>query len=569
MDKPWLKFYGDIPESIDYPELTMYGLLRASAEKAKNATAWEFMGARSSYERLVADVDACAAALHARGIRKGDAVTVSLPNVPQAVIVFYALNRIGAIASMIHPLSGASEIEFYLKQSRSRWIVGLDALYAGLADAAAKAGVERIVLCSVGDYLSPVMKAAFWLKNGRKIAKAPASDTRVLSWKALMATPGATDPGPSSLEPREAAVILYSGGTTGRPKGILLSSRNFNALGMQVGTQGPIVAGDVMLSILPVFHGFGLGACVHAVLIAGATCILVPRFTSATVAGLVKKHRPQYLAGVPTLFESLMHDPVMAKTDLSCLKIVYAGGDKLPEMVKARFDVFLDAHGATVHLLEGYGLTESVTACVATPRTAYRPGSVGVPLPDMLAKIVKPGTTEELPPGTDGELCVAGPTLMLGYLNSPEETAATLQTHSDGILWLHTGDLCSMDEDGFVYFRLRMKRIVKVSGVSVMPTLVEELLDRHPEVEMSCVIGIPDAKKIQTLKAFIVLKDPAKAGPAMERELIDYCAEHLIKWSVPEFVEFREALPQTRIGKVAYSELEKEHLARSAAAPVA
>ena len=560
--KPWLAFYGDIPRHLDYPRKTMYELVRDASMSSPERVAWEFMGSRASYAELLASIDDCADALASRGIGKGDTVTVSLPNCPQALILFYALNKVGAIASMIHPLSAAAEIEFYLRESRSLWIVTLDAFYAAAAEAATSAGVGRIIVCSIADFLNPAMKVAFWLASGRKIAKLP-EDDRILPWGGLMATARTKRCEATPLSPEECAVILYSGGTTGSPKGIMLSSLNFNALGLQVGTQGPIVPGDVILSILPVFHGFGLGVCVHTFLIAGGTCVLVPRFTSATVAKLVNKVRPQYLAGVPTLFEALMRDPVFAKTDLSCFKLIYAGGDKLPEIVKERFDAFLASHGGRTSLFEGYGLTESVTACIATPRGAYRAGSVGIPLPDMDAKIVSPGTTDELPPGTDGELCMSGPTLMLGYLNSPEETASTIRRHPDGRVWLHTGDLCSMDADGFVYFRLRMKRIIKVSGVSVTPTLVEDLLDRHPDVEMSCVIGVPDERKMQAVKAFIVLKDRRAATDAKKLELIEYCGKNLIKWSVPESIEFRDSLPLTRVGKVAYSELEKEHVEKA------
>ncbi|HTX74269.1 MAG TPA: AMP-binding protein [Rectinemataceae bacterium] len=583
MDKPWLRFYGEVPHSLDYPDRTMYELLRDGGLRWPEGVAYDFMGRRGTYRRLLADIDRCAAALTARGLRAGDTVTVSLPNTPHALVFFYALNRIGVIASMIHPLSTATEIEFYLRESKSRWIVTLDAFYESAAAAASAAAVDTIVLASIGEFLPPLKRLGFWATSGRRIVRPPAGDRRVLRWKALMEPPPKAAAGAAAhnAAPRDAtthnaaapgaeappkaddpAVILYSGGTTGSPKGIVLSSRNFNALGLQVGTQGPVLPGDTILSILPVFHGFGLGVCVHTFLIAGGTCVLVPRFTSASVAALIRAKRPQYMAGVPTLYESLAADPTMARTDLSCLKMIYAGGDKLPEPVKNRFDEFLRSRNGRTELFEGYGLTESVTACIVTPRGHYRPGSIGIPLPDMLAKIVAPGTTDELPPDSDGELCVAGPTLMLGYLNSPEESAHALRVHPDGRTWLHTGDLCSMDADGFVYFRLRIKRIIKVSGVSVSPVLVEETLDRHPDVALSCVVGVPDNRKLQAIKAFVVLKNPSAASEEKAAELIEYCRKHLIKWSVPESIEFRPSLPLTRVGKVAFSELEREHEAR-------
>ncbi|HEQ71383.1 MAG TPA: AMP-dependent synthetase, partial [Spirochaetia bacterium] len=539
---------------------TMYQLVRDAALRFPEHIAYDFMGTTSTYRTLLEDIDHTATALTGRGLQKGDAVTVCLPNCPQALIFFYALNKIGAVASMIHPLSAPAEIEFYLKESGSVWAVTLNAFYKNFLPVLERTGVRTVVLAKIDDYLSPVKRAFFYLASGRKIKAPDPADPRVLWWRELLAEApdGTAAPVDTTLSPDDPAVILYSGGTTGVPKGILLSSKNFNALGLQTATQGPIESTDVILSILPVFHGFGLGVCVHTFLIAGGKCVLVPRFTAESVAALITKEKPQYMAGVPTLYEALLREKRMKNADLSCFKTAYAGGDKLPRSVKERFDTLIRNHGGTAELLEGYGLTESVTACIVTPKGHYRPGSVGIPLPDMLAKIVAPGTMEESPPGTDGELCVAGPTLMLGYLNSPQETKSTLRTHPDGITWLHTGDSCSMDEDGFVYFKLRIKRIVKVSGVSVSPVRVEEVLDAHPDVSLSCVIGIPDKYKLQTLKAFVVLSDPDAASPEKERALINYCKEHLITWSVPERIVFRDNLPLTLVGKVAYRELENE-----------
>jgi long-chain acyl-CoA synthetase len=557
--KPWLKFYGDVPHSLDYPEKTMYQMVRKAAERYPHYTAYDFMGTRSSYEKFLSDIDLTADALLSQGLKQGDTVTICLPNCPQALILFYALNKIGAVASMIHPLSAPAEIEFYLKESNSVWAVTLDAFYKNFARILDNTKVTTLLLARIGDFLSPLKGFGFFVVSGRKIRKPPTHDKHVLWWNSLVSTPADKHIDTTPLKPDECAVILYSGGTTGTPKGIMLSSKNFNCLGMQIATQGPLEAGDVILSILPVFHGFGLGVCVHAFLIGGGKCVLVPRFTPETVAALIKKEKPQYMAGVPTLYESLVRNKIMRKTNLSCFKAAYAGGDKLPHSVKERFDELIKENGGKAELLEGYGLTESVTACIVTPKQQYREESVGIPLPDMQAKITKPGTDREVAPGTDGELCVSGPTLMLGYLNSPEVTAVTLKKHGDGRIWLHTGDICSMDSDGFISFKLRMKRIIKVSGVSVSPVQVEEVLDAHPDVSLCCVIGIPDPYKMQIVKAFVVLKEPAKDSAEKEKELIEYCRQHLIKWSVPKQIEFRDSLPLTLVGKVAFSELEKEH----------
>ena len=265
-----------------------------------------------------------------------------------------------------------------------------------------------------------------------------------------------------------------------------------------------------MLAILPIFHGFGLGVCVNAVFMGGGKSILVPQFTPEIVADLIKKKRPNFVVGVPTLFEALCSNPVFQKTDLSCLRATFSGADTLPRPVKERFEAVVKERGGNVQLLEGYGLTEAVTAIMATPLNQYREGSVGLPFPDMLAKIVKTGTTEEAPVGEEGEICVNGPAVMLGYLDQPEETANTLKTHADGRIWLHTGDIGTMDADGFFYFRLRQKRMIKSSGMNVYPAQVEEVLYRHPDVLKACVIGVPDEKQVQRVKGFVVLKEPGE-----------------------------------------------------------
>jgi long-chain acyl-CoA synthetase len=298
----------------------------------------------------------------------------------------------------------------------------------------------------------------------------------------------------------------------------------------------------------------------------GGRSILVPQFTPEIVAELIVKKRPTFLTGVPTLYDALSRNPLFQEADLSCLKNTTCGADSLPKIVKERFEEVVRKQGGTVNLQEGYGLTEAVTGIMVTPPHAYREGSVGVPLPDMLAKVVRIGTTEEAVVGEEGELCVSGPAVMIGYLEHPEETAEVLKTHEDGRIWLHTGDIFTMDEDGYFYFRLRLKRMIKSSGMNVYPAHVENILYRHPDVSAACVIGVPDEVQMERVKAFVVLKDPKKVGPEMEQSLINYCREHLIKWSCPREVEFRDSLPLTRVGKIAFNELEKEEIAQLKAA---
>ena len=558
--KPWLKFYGDVPEHIDYPRVTMYEALMQTVSRSPDALAYDFFGYTATYRQFGVEVDRCADALAALGLKQGDRITISMPTCPQGIICFYAANKLGAVASMIHPLSPAKEIEFYLNTAKSRFALTINAFYGKFKAVQDKTELQTLILCRIPDYLPLIKKIGFNLTKGRKIPPVP-EDNLVVWWSDLMKR--SYPPAPKAdMGTDEMAVILFSGGTTGVPKGIMLSNFNFISEGMQVSAWGKIGGGDAMLAILPIFHGFGLGVCINAIFMGGGKSILVPQFTPEIVADLIKKKRPNFVVGVPTLFDALCSNPVFQKADLSCLRATFSGADTLPRPVKERFEAVVKERGGNVQLLEGYGLTEAVTAIMATPLNQYREGSVGLPFPDMLAKIVKTGTTEEAPVGEEGEICLNGPAVMLGYLDQPEETANTLKTHADGKVWLHTGDIGTMDADGFFYFKLRQKRMIKSSGMNVYPAQVEDVLYRHPDVLKACVIGVPDEKQIQRVKGFVVLKEPGKAGPEMEKVLIAHCQEHLIRWSCPREIEFRNDLPCTLVGKVAFNVLEVEEVAK-------
>ncbi|HOX43609.1 MAG TPA: AMP-binding protein [Myxococcota bacterium] len=558
--KPWLKYYAGIPEHLDYPDATLYDCLRRTAERVPDAPAWDFFGARQTYREFLAEVDRVAAALHAAGLREGARITISMPTTPQGVICFYAANRLGAVCSMIHPLSPPKEIAFYLKVSGSTHALTLDAFYPAFREGMQGSQVECLILARIPDYLPWLKGLGFRLTKGRKIKPVP-PDPRVRWWHEL-ARGRYPAPPPARMGTHDTAVIMYSGGTTGTPKGILLSNRNFIAEGMQAVSWVSMSDGDSMLAILPIFHGFGLGVCINAVVLGGGKSILVPQFTAKTVAELIKQKRPSFVVGVPTLYEALTREPAFLSADLSCLRGAFCGADHLPRPVKERFEELVRKSGGDLKLLEGYGLTEAVTAIMCMPLGEYRECSIGIPFPDMLAKVVRVGSTDEVPVGEEGEICVSGPAVMQGYLDKPEETAAALRTHADGRVWLHTGDLASMDRDGFFYFKLRLKRMIKSSGMNVYPVQVEEVLLAHPAVAQACVIGVPDKAQIERVKAFVVLNQPEQAGPELERALIAHCQEQLIKWACPRAIEFRPDLPKTLVGKVNFRQLQDEELAR-------
>ncbi|MBR2672711.1 MAG: AMP-binding protein [Oscillospiraceae bacterium] len=558
---PWLPFMGDVPAHLDYFQGSMFEAVEKVSEEHPNFIAFDFMGKSTTYKHFVEEIHRCAKALKTIGIRADDRVTIAMPNCPQAIYMLYAVNLVGAVANMIHPLSAEKEIENYLNMSKSVTAITLDQFYHKFERIRENTGVVNIIIASVKDELSPPIKAGYMLTEGRKIEKIPA-DAPVIRWREFMnlskhcfynyrVERKADDP----------AVILYSGGTTGTTKGIVLTNLNFNALAQQIVATNPMyVPGDKMLSAMPLFHGFGLGVCIHSMLAGAGRCVLVPRFTPKSYAKLITKYKCNFIAGVPTLFEALLRLPSMEKADLSCLKGVFSGGDSLSIELKKKLDSFLADHNSSIKVREGYGTTETVTACCLTPPHMAKEGSIGIPFPDTYIKIVKPDTEEELPYGEEGEILLAGPTVMKEYMDNPEESAHTLRKHADGLTWVYTGDLGYMDEEGFIYFKGRAKRMIISSGYNIYPAQLENIIDANDLVQMSCIIGVPDSYRMQAVKAFIMLKPGIPANDDTKEQIMAYCRKHIAKYELPREIEFRDELPKTLVGKVAYRVLEEEEL---------
>lgn len=556
---PWAEFTGDVPLHLEYFEGSMFEAVCQIAEKYPNNVAFDFMGRATTYAKMIEEIKKCAKSLKTIGVREGDKVTIAMPNCPQAIYMFYAVNLVGGIANMIHPLSAEKEIEFYLNESESVTAITLDQFYSKFENIRQNTKVVNIIIASVKDELSKPIKAGYMLTEGRKIQKIP-QDAPIIRWHDFMKLGKCCFYNYSvKRSSGDPAVILYSGGTTGKTKGIVLTNKNFNALAQQVIAANPMFrVGDKMLAAMPLFHGFGLGVCIHTMLAVGGRCILVPRFTAKSYAKLITKYKCNFIAGVPTLYEALLQLPSMDGADLSCLKGVFSGGDSLSVELKKKLDKFLYDHKSTIQVREGYGTTETVTACCLTPPHMFKKGSIGVPFPDTYIKIVKPDTDEEVPYGEEGEILLAGPTVMKEYMNHPDETAKTLRTHADGLTWVYTGDLGSMDREGFIYFKGRAKRMIISSGYNIYPAQLENILDSHEMVAMSCVIGVPDKYKMQKVKAFVKLAPGFSANDETKERLTEYCRKNIAKYAMPYDIEFREDMPKTLVGKVAYRELEEE-----------
>jgi len=564
---PWKDHMGGVPFTMEYFQGSMSEGIELQAQQRPTGIAFDFMGKATTYKDLYKSICSCAKSLRTIGIRPGDKVTIAMPNCPQALYAFYAVNMIGAVSNMVHPLSSEKELEFYINESQSVLVITLDQFYHKIEAIRQNTPIINVVIARIKDELTKPMRAGYMLTEGRKIEKIP-SDAPVIMWDKFMSIGRACNWNYKVKRTYDdPAVILYSGGTTGTTKGIVLTNGNFNALADQVIAANPMFRpGDKMLAAMPIFHGFGLGVCIHTMLFKGGRCVLVPRFTPKSYGKIMTKNRCNFIAGVPTLYEALLRLPNMEKADLSSLKGVFSGGDSLSVELKKKLDKFLYDHNAKIQVREGYGTTETVTACCLTPPHMHKVGSIGVPFPDTYIKIVEPGTDKELPYGQEGEILLAGPTAMKEYLNHPDETASTLRHHEDGLTWVYTGDLGTMDEEGFVYFKGRSKRMIVTSGYNVYPAQLENIFDASDLVSMSCVIGVPDPYKMQRVKVFIVPAMGVQPTETTKEEILRYAEKHIAKYAMPKELEFRTELPKTLVGKVAYRALEDEEAAKRAAA---
>lgn len=532
---------------LEYPDCSLYAMLQRCATRFETLPAIEYYGRSFTYAELLHAVDRFATVLHNMGIRQADSVSVILPNIPQAVIAFYAINRLGAVASMIHPLAAACEIEHAITLTNSKAVIALD-LTAEKCRTISERGIP-ILYASAAEEMPLLMRIAYTLTH--KSLKLP---NATHAWHDAMrkATPSSDA---ANTNGDDAAAILFSGGTTGKPKGIVLSNRNFNALALQsIDACGCLAAGDRVLSVMPVFHGFGLGICIHTVLTFGGVAILLPQFRTAEFHKLVLQYHPNVIAGVPTIYEYLLRSNGFQGHDLSFLKCIISGGDSLSITTKQKLDAVFAAHGCKATIREGYGLTECVTGTCLCPEHCTKIGSVGLPYADTEYRIIHPDTGIDCPDGETGEILLCGPAVMKGYLHDAAETAKALQYDENGKCWLHTGDLGYKDAEGYIYFQQRRKRIIISNGYNIYPQGIENVLNAHPSVVMCAVVGMPDSIHGETVTAFVVPK-PGTDVTTLTAELQQSCAEQVAAYAVPRKYRYVDALPRTLVGKIAYTEL--------------
>lgn len=550
------KFDIDRPDVRDYDKDSVVAAILRAERLYPNHIALEYFNVQITYRELVSRIKNCAKALKKQGIKENDRVTICMPNTPEAIVALYAVNMIGAVASLIHPLSSENEIEFYLNKSKSKMIITLDMSYFRVKSILENTKVEKIVVASATKSMGNIVSFAYWILKGRKI-KLEKGNVNIMTWTEFIKQGSSyTKEYYVDKKDTDLAFILYSGGTTGRPKGIMLSNLNINAQAIQ----GRYVADEVrpgnsFLTILPNFHAFGLGISIHLPLYNGMKVILVPTFNIKKLGGLFKKYRPTAFAGVPSLYDALTKVK-LAPNDLNYLKVAVCGGDSISLESKKRINEYFKEHGSTAKLRVGYGLTESAGACCLSPiGMEEEAGLIGVPFVDNVFKIVVPGTTEEQEYGKDGEICIAGPNQMMGYLDDEEETSNVLVKHEDDLLWLHTGDMGYMDSNGLVYFKARIKRMYITSGFNVYPQHIEEVLDSHEAVYSSAVIGVSHPYKGEVGKAFVVLKEGIKPTLEIKNSIKTHLKKNLSYYAIPAEIKYVDDLPKTLIGKIAYKEL--------------
>ena len=557
---PWLDYYSREERKIKFTNKSIYHFMKDEVGEDKDFIALNYFENRISYNELFDNINICARALRSFGVKEKDVVTICLPNMPEAIYIIYACNKIGAIADIIHPLSSPEQVKYYLQENKSRFFFLVDFNYNKMKDAIEDTLVYKTIL------VSPSISMPIGLSIGYKITrtigmKKPSfRDSDYMSWKEFMITGvNYSKEFEADVKKDDTALILHSGGTTGTPKGIMISNYSFNALAQQSAVNViDVRPKDKIVTILPIFHGFGLGVCVHTPLCLKVETILMPEYDANRFYKIWKNDRPHVILGVPTLWEGMMSNKKFDNVDMSQLKYIVSGGDYLSIPAETRINEFLHKHGAHVNIAKGYGMTESVAATAYTFPGTNEPGSIGIPMVGNTYKICDPETGEELEIGQEGEICVNGPTLMKGYLNNPKETEDILRKHKDGKTWLHTGDIGYIATNGVVYYTQRLKRMIVVSGFNVYPSMIEKTLEKHKAVEKACVIGIPHPYKMHVPKAFIMLKKGYEDNFKLKKELKDLCKQELSVYSIPKEIEIRKEFPKTLYSKVDYKKLEKE-----------
>ena len=557
----WSDNHGESNFIPEYPDYSMFSLLRDTAQKYPDLDALDFQNKKITFSQMINALEDTARAFVAQGISKGDYVSVIAPNTPQALITIYALNRIGAIANMIHPLLSAAEIKRFVEKVDSVAVVTFDMLYPKLADIKWETTKQPLmILARIKDALPFYIKPLYSLKNRLKLGFN--NQHNIIYWNSFIKSGKSSGVklGADEGKGDDTAVVLYSGGTTGIPKGVMIHNRAFNCMAIQSSEIKPVddASGMRCLAMMPTFHGFGLAMCMHVMLSFGTCAVLVPKFDFQAVSKLIFKKKINFIYAVPAMFEALSRTEEIEKEDLSFIKMIAFSGDRCSDKLLNRMNKYLEKGGSSARMTEAYGLTESLSGVCISPFFKMKKGSTGLPFPDNEIKICEIGTQNEVACGEDGEICVTGPTQMKGYFENETETSHALQVHADGKRWLHTGDIGCVDEEGYLYFRQRHCRMIITAGYNVYPTQIEDLIMKCAGVAQCCVIGAEDRVLGQKIIAFVQPVSMSADTEALREKITEQCKANLAEFSLPREIIFREKLPATAMGKVDFKVLMAE-----------
>jgi long-chain acyl-CoA synthetase len=558
-EKPWFQFYeSHVPEKLDYPNLTLPTALEATTKKYPDHPAMNFKGKLITYETQLIYVKRLASALHQLGVKKGDRVAIHLPNCPQFIIAYNAILWVGGIVVPCNPVYTAREMKYQLNDSGAEIIITLSSLYPLIKKIHQETKIRHIVVAKIKTYFPPLLKLIFSLLKEKQTGhKIDISEDENAYWFSDVLKEASKEPKPVKITEDDTAVLMYTGGTTGVSKGAQLTHKNIftNAYQVAIWTNSKDTEDSTLIAI-PLFHSYGMTCGMNPGAIVAGIAILIPDPRNLKdILESIDKYKPTFYPAVPAMYVAINNYPQVEKYDLTSLKFCNSGAAPLPLEVQERFQELTGAR-----LVEGYGLSEASPVTHSNP--AYgesRIGTIGLPWPDTEVKIVDADTGEkELGPGEVGELCIRGPQIMKGYWNMPSETANTLRPDPEGgDPWLHTGDMALMDEDGYFQIVDRKKdMILGAGGLNIYPSEIEDVLYEHPKILEACAAGILEADKGERVKAFVVLK---QGEQATEEEIITFCKDNLAPYKVPKYVEFRDELPKTSVGKILRRELVREH----------
>ena len=555
---PWEKYYTKEELQFSIPDVTVYEQIKEVSLNHPDFIAINYENVSITYESLLKKIDICALSFKKLGVKKGDIITICLPNIPEVLISFYALNKLGAIGSFIHPLSTALEIKESIEKTKSKYLITLDSFLKKVKEIIDDTKLKKVIVVNPTDSLNILLKVGYRIKNITKM-EINFYNSKFIRWPIFMLhNPLVTTDIKIIGNKDTPAVILNSGGTSGKPKYVVIQNRVFilGAIQEKISLK-QLRERERVLAVMPNFHGFGLSVCMHTPLALGFTSILVPQFDAKKFDVLLNKTKPTAIVGVPTLYEALINNQNIQDLDLSYVKYAVCGGDVLNKSLEEKINNYFLMHNANVKVSQGYGLTESLAAVCLARDDLNKSGSTGIPFPTNHIKIIDPATRKTKKTNEVGEIVVHSKGLMMGYLNDEVETNTALQVHQDGHVWLHTGDLGYMDKDGFIFHKGRIKRMIITSGYNVYPSHIEEIIEKHEAVLQCSVVGKPHPYKQEVVKAFIVLKEGHQAIKE-KSNIKKHCEKYLAKYMVPSEYVFRKQLPKTKLGKVDFKKLQED-----------